>query len=147
MAKGEEPRGEWVGAVVGGGGVAEQIAIIDDIATTTGAEVCDAEGFGCDGGGGAIGVGEELGASEELAVLGSGENNRVSSAAGGDGGGEGSGDSDAVVAGATIHSDGGVAACCEGNGIGDGDGVIAEPAAGGGCNTTVGEVNGASDGQ
>ena len=139
MAKGEESSGEGIGAVVGGRGVAQQIAIIDHIPTTTGAEIRDTEGLGGDGGGGAIGVGEELGANEELAVLGSGENNRVSSAAGGDGGGEGTGDGDAVVAGATIHSDGGVAACGGGAVIGDGDGVIAEPATGGGCNTAFGE--------
>ena len=147
MAKGEVSSGEGIGAVIGGRGVAQQIAIIDHIANTTGAEVCDAEWLGGDGGGGAIGVEEELGANDKLAVLGSRENNRVPSAAGGDGGGEGSGDGDAVVAGATIHSDGGVAACCGGAGIGDGDGVIAEPAAGGGGTTTVGEFTIKIDGK
>ena len=93
--------------------------------------------MGGDGERGAIGVVAELGANKELAVLGCREHDRVPAATGGDGGEEGTGDGDAVVAASTIYRDGGVAAGFARAVIDDGDGVIAEPASGDGGYASV----------
>ena len=103
--------------------------------------------MGGDGERGAIGVVAELGANKELAVLGCREHDRVAAATGADGGDEGTGDGDAVVAASTINRDGGVTAGFARAGIGDGDGVIAESASGGGGYASVIFLKPALDGK
>ena len=93
-----------------------------------------------DGGSGAIGVVDELGANKEFAVLSSGEDDGVAAGASGDGCGEGSSDGDGVAAVPAIDGDRGVAAVGSGVVVSDGDDVVAEATDGCGCCAAVREM-------